>query len=40
MKPKLPGVGVCEPRREKHATVILEANQPSIEQEIDVGSEH
>ena len=40
MKPKLPGVGVCEPRREKRAAVILETDEPSIKQEINVGSEH
>jgi hypothetical protein len=40
MKPELPGVGVCELRREKRAAVILEADQPSIKQKISVGCEH
>ena len=40
MKPKLPGVGVCEPPGDKHAAVILEADQPSIKQKISVGCEH
>ena len=40
MKPELPGVGICEPPREKRAAVILDQNQPSIKQEIDVGCQH
>ena len=40
MKPKFPGVGVCEPPGDKHAAVILEADQPSIKQKISVGCEH
>jgi hypothetical protein len=27
MKPELPGVGSCEPRKEKLAAVVLEADQ-------------
>ena len=36
-KPELLSVGVRELRREKRAAVVLEANQATIKQEVNVG---